>query len=245
MPKERESLKASAKNHLQFFAEIGAEFVAKRGPGALRGEARPAASPGARRPAGRPASGRDASLLVSLGEEVRACRRCRLGSLRNQAVPGEGGVETGLMFVGEGPGADEDLQGRPFVGRAGQLLTKIIEAMKYARSDVYITNIVKCRPPNNRAPLADEAEACSPFLLRQIEVIQPAVIVALGSVASGFFIPGEMKISALRGTFYDFGTVKVMPTYHPSYLVRNEGNRKLRKDVWDDMQKVMAFLGHK
>jgi uracil-DNA glycosylase family 4 len=240
LPKEPESLKDKVQNHLSFFAEIGAEFLARGPEGAPAGTGAPrvqTASP--RRTPG------DASLLIPLIEEVRVCRKCRLSQQRNKAVPGEGGIETGLMFVGEGPGADEDVQGRPFVGRAGQLLTKIIEAMRYRREDVYITNIVKCRPPNNRVPAADEIEACHPYLLRQIEIVQPRVIVALGSVAAGFFVPGGMKISSLRGGFYDFGPVKVMPTYHPSYLVRNEGNRKLRKDVWDDMQKVMALLGKK
>jgi DNA polymerase len=160
-------------------------------------------------------------------------------------VPGEGAIDSGLMFVGEGPGAEENNQGRPFVGRAGQLLTKIIEAMQFSRRDVFITNIVKCQPPGNRTPLAEEIKTCTPYLLRQIEVIQPDVIVALGSVAASYFVPGDMKISSLRGTFYDFQGIKVMPTFHPSYLVRNEGNRKLKKDVWDDMQKVMALLGKK
>ena len=240
MPKKPESLRDKVQNHLSFFAEIGAEFLARdpeRPPAGKKDAPAPRAA----------ASGapRDATLLAPLTEEVRACQRCRLGQLRTRAVPGEGGLDSGLMFVGEGPGADEDLQGRPFVGVAGQLLTKIIEAMRFRREEVYIANIVKCRPPNNRAPLPDEVEACHPYLLLQIEIIQPRVIVALGGVAAGFFIPGDMKISSLRGTFYDFGPIKVMPTFHPSYLKRNEGNKKLRKDVWDDMQKVMALLGKK
>ncbi len=225
MPRKPEGLRQKVRDHLSFLEEIGAEFAAKTRC--------------------RSSVARDASDLTPLVEEVRVCQRCRLGSLRTRAVPGEGGLESGLMFVGEGPGADEDVQGRPFVGRAGQLLTKIIEAMKFQRSEVYITNIVKCRPPNNRAPLPDEVEACHPYLLRQIEIIRPQVIVALGAVAAGFFIPGEMKISALRGSFFDFGPVKVMPTFHPSYLVRNEGNSELKKKVWADMKKVMACLGKK
>ncbi len=242
MPIKPESLRDKVQNHLSFFAEIGAEFLA-RGP--ERPPAGTKAAPAAPAAAGEPRAPGDASLLAPLIEEVRVCQNCRLGRLRTRAVPGEGGIDSGLMFVGEGPGADEDMQGRPFVGVAGQLLTKIIEAMRFRREEVYIANIVKCRPPNNRAPLPDEVEACHPYLLRQIEIIRPRVIVALGGVASGFFIPGDMKISSLRGTFYDFGPIKVMPTYHPSYLKRNEGNKKLRKDVWDDMQKVMALLGKK
>jgi uracil-DNA glycosylase family 4 len=180
-----------------------------------------------------------------LEEKVHACRLCPLGAGRTHAVPGEGSRATELMFVGEGPGRDEDAQGRPFVGRAGQLLTKIIEAMHTKREEVYITNVVKCRPPENRTPLPAEVEACGPYLLRQIELVGPRVIVALGKTATDFFVPGRMSMGERRGRFTDFRGVKVMPTYHPSYLVRNEGNRELKRQVWDDMQKVMELLGKK
>lgn len=239
MPKKPEGLRDKVRNQLSFLEEIGAEFVARR-PGLPQDRAAGVHDPGPR-----PKPLRDATLLVRLNEEVLVCQKCGLGKLRNRAVPGEGGIDSGLMFVGEGPGAEENIQGRPFVGRAGQLLTRIIEAMQFSRPEVYITNIVKCQPPGNRNPLTDEVEACRPYLLRQIEIIQPAVIVALGAVPAHFFVPGDMRISSLRGTFFDYGSIKVMPTYHPSYLVRNEGNRKLKKDVWDDMKKVMAFLGKK
>jgi DNA polymerase len=149
------------------------------------------------------------------------------------------------MFVGEGPGRDEDIQGRPFVGRAGQLLTKIIKAMNYDREDVYITNIVKCRPPNNREPNPREIEECKGYLLEQIDLINPRVIVTLGNVSAHFFIPTKLGVTALRGNFCPFNDILVMPTFHPSYLVRNERNRQLRKMVWEDMKKVMAFLGKK
>jgi len=187
----------------------------------------------------------DVSPLHGLIEEILRCTKCPLAQSRQKAVPGEGNIRTELMFVGEGPGRDEDLQGRPFVGRAGQLLTKIINAMKLQREEVYITNIVKCRPPNNRNPQADEIASCREYLQRQIDIIRPRVIVTLGKVAADFFIDNKLGMTALRGEFQDFGDVKIMPTFHPAYLIRNEGNKILRKMVWEDMQKVMAFLDKK
>lgn len=180
-----------------------------------------------------------------LEEEILHCTRCRLAESRHKAVPGEGNVRTAIMFVGEAPGRDEDIQGRPFVGRAGQLLTKIINAMKFQRDEVYITNIVKCRPPNNRNPQADEVASCKEYLVRQIDLIRPRVIVTLGRVATDFFITSKLGMTALRGEFQNFGDIKIMPTFHPAYLIRNEGNRIIRKMVWEDMQKVMAFLDKK
>jgi len=244
--KKPENLRQKVRDTLDFFDEIGVEFVSRDSTkAAAKGKTVASKTPPSAGIAGAPAVARDAALLVPIAEEILACQKCPLSRNRAHAVPGEGSIDSGLMFVGEGPGAEENIQGRPFVGRAGQLLTKIIEAMHFTRQDVFIANIVKCQPPGNRAPLHGEIDACAPYLLRQLKVIQPAVIVALGSVAANYFVPGEMKISSLRGTFYDFQGSKVMPTYHPSYLVRNEGNRKLRKDVWDDMQKVMALLGKK
>ena len=149
------------------------------------------------------------------------------------------------MFVGEAPGRDEDIQGRPFVGRAGQLLTKIIHAMKFKREEVYITNIVKCRPPENRNPHKEEIEMCQDYLREQLEMIKPEVIVTLGKVAADHFIQSKLGMTALRGSFYEFNNIKVMPTFHPSYLIRNEGNKEIKKMVWEDMKKVMAFLGKK
>jgi DNA polymerase len=147
------------------------------------------------------------------------------------------------MFVGEGPGHDEDVQGRPFVGRAGQLLTRIITAMGYERSMVFIANIVKCRPPDNRVPHQDEVAACSPFLLDQIAAIRPRIIVTLGKSATDFFVPSVRGMTERRGQFQEWHGLLVMPTFHPSYLVRNEGNQGLKKMVWDDMKQVMAKLG--
>ena len=183
--------------------------------------------------------------VLSLEETILNCQKCPLSQTRTHAVPGEGDLNTDLMFVGEGPGRDEDSQGRPFVGRAGKLLTKIIHAMKFQREEVYITNIVKCRPPGNRNPQGNEIASCKDYLLAQIELIDPKVIVTLGRVATDFFIHSSLGMTALRGDFYDFENIKVMPTFHPSYLIRNEGNKNLKKMVWEDMKKVMAFLGKK
>jgi DNA polymerase len=166
-----------------------------------------------------------------------------LAGLRHQAVPGEGRAAAELMFVGEAPGEEEDLQGRPFVGRAGHLLDRIIAAMRFRREEVFIANILKCRPPNNRDPRQEEISACSPYLLRQVELIQPKVIVALGKPAANFFSGGSSAIGLLRGRFLDFHGIRVMPTYHPAFLLRNEDNRTFKQHTWDDMKQVMALLG--
>ena len=183
--------------------------------------------------------------LVAVDREILACRLCPLYKQRTQAVPGEGNRSAELMFIGEGPGRDEDLQGRPFVGRAGQLLRRIIAAMKYREDEVYITNVVKCRPPDNRVPHREEAEACSPYLVRQIELIRPRVIVTLGKTPTDYFLPSREGMTSRRGHFGDYRGIPVMPTFHPSYLVRNEANRELKRMVWEDMQQVMALLGRK
>lgn len=176
-------------------------------------------------------------------EDIRAaignCDRCKLCKARKNIVFGVGNPKAKLMFIGEGPGHDEDMQGIPFVGRAGQLLTKIIEAMGYRRDDVYIGNIVKCRPPNNRNPEPDEVAACIPFLIRQAELIKPKVIVCLGSVAVQNLLGTEAKITGLRGKFKEWQGIPVMPTYHPAFLLRNPN---MKKPVWEDMQAVMKML---
>ncbi len=205
---------------LKFFSQLGAEFVSS------------------------PSSSKD-SPYFSLKERILNCQKCPLSQGRKNAVPGEGNLGTELVFVGEAPGRDEDIQGRPFVGRAGQLLTKIIHAMQFKREEVYITNIVKCRPPENRNPHKQEIEMCQDYLREQLEMIKPGVIVTLGRVAADCFIQSKLGMTALRGSFYEFNNIKVMPTFHPSYLIRNEGNKELRKMVWEDMKKVMAFLGKK
>lgn len=179
--------------------------------------------------------------LSEIREELGDCTRCRLCETRKSIVFGEGNPRARLVFVGEGPGRDEDIQGRPFVGRAGQLLTKIIRAMKLERKDVYICNVVKCRPPGNRNPQPDEVASCEPFLMKQIESINPEVIVSLGSVATGLMLKlKNFKMGQLRGTFHQYGDSKLMITYHPAALLRNPS---LKKPVWEDMKLVMRELG--
>ncbi|HIA65105.1 TPA: uracil-DNA glycosylase [Candidatus Poribacteria bacterium] len=174
-----------------------------------------------------------------LRQEANGCKKCELHATRTNVVFGTGNENADLMFIGEAPGRDEDEKGEPFVGRAGQLLTKVIEAMELTRDKVYIANVIKCRPPNNRNPKHTEIESCEPYLIRQIELIKPKVICALGTFAAQMLLRTEAKISALRGHFHEYRGIKVMPTYHPAYLLRNPGGKR---EVWEDMQKVMAEL---
>jgi DNA polymerase len=183
---------------------------------------------------------RRADTLETLRAEIGDCRRCKLWPGRTHLVFGVGNPRARLMFVGEGPGRDEDLQGEPFVGRAGQLLTEIItKGMKLRREDVYIANVIKCRPPENRNPEPDEITSCQPFLLRQIEIISPKVLVALGTFAAQTLLGLRVPISRLRGHWYDYHGIKLMPTLHPAYLLRNPNDKKL---VWADIKIVMAEL---
>lgn len=178
--------------------------------------------------------------LVAVRADVGDCTRCRLCQKRKNIVFGAGNPDAHLMFIGEGPGADEDEQGMPFVGRAGQLLTKVINAMGLTRDDVYISNVVKCRPPNNRNPLPDEVATCIPFLKQQAKIIVPKAIVCLGSVATQNLLGTEEKITRIRGHFTKWQDIPVMPTYHPAFLLRNPN---MKKPVWEDMMVVMKFLG--
>jgi len=178
--------------------------------------------------------------LLRIREDLGECTRCKLHKHRHTIVFGDGNPKAELVFVGEGPGADEDAQGLPFVGRAGKLLTQMIEAMGLQRKDVYICNIVKCRPPENRTPEDDEISTCSPFLLRQLDVISPKVIVCLGAVAAKTLLKTNRGISQFRGQWLDFHSSKLMATYHPAYLLRNPN---AKPEVWKDLQKVMAVLG--
>src|SRR6266851_2080892 len=178
--------------------------------------------------------------LLKTREDLGECTRCKLHSTRHKIVFGDGNPKAELVFVGEGPGADEDAQGLPFVGRAGKLLTQMIEAMGLQRKDVYICNVVKCRPPENRLPEKDEVATCSPFLLRQIDVIAPKVIVCLGSVAAQTLLETNRGISQFRGQWLEFRGRKLLATYHPAYLLRNPN---AKGEVWKDLQKVMTVLG--
>ena len=178
--------------------------------------------------------------LERIREDIGDCTRCRLHRSRSKIVFGVGNPKAELVFVGEGPGHDEDVQGIPFVGRAGQLLTQIIEAMGLKRDDVYICNVVKCRPPENRTPEKDEIATCSPFLIRQLATIQPKVIVCLGNVAAQTLLGTHKGISHLRGQWFDYRGTRLIATYHTAYLLRNPN---AKGEVWKDMQKVMAVLG--
>lgn len=180
--------------------------------------------------------------LKAIREDLGDCTRCRLHKGRKNLVFGVGNVNADIMFVGEGPGADEDEQGEPFVGRAGQLLNNMISAMGIQRQDVYIANIVKCRPPGNRTPERDECDTCSPFLLRQIEVIRPKVIVALGAVAAKNLLAVNDSMANLRGRWYDFRGAHLLVTYHPAFLLRDP---RQKKEAWKDLQMVMKYLGLK
>jgi DNA polymerase len=178
------------------------------------------------------------AIRVDLGD----CTRCRLSKGRKNIVFGVGNVDADIMFVGEGPGADEDEQGEPFVGRAGQLLNNMISAMGIKREDVYIANVVKCRPPGNRTPERDECDTCSPFLMKQIETVKPKVIVALGAVAAKTLLGVNDSMAKLRGQIYDFKNTKLAVTYHPAYLLRDP---RQKAEAWKDLQMVMKYLGMK
>lgn len=188
--------------------------------------------------------------LKELQESIAGCTGCKLSTTRKNIVFGEGNPDARIMFIGEGPGKDEDIQGRPFVGRAGLLLTAIIEkGMKMKRSDVYIANVVKCRPTVNlegtrdRPPEDDEKEACGDYLKKQISIIRPEVIITLGNPATRFLLNTKEGITRMRGTWYTYDEIPVMPTFHPSYILRNGGDSSpLKKQVWEDIKKVLEYL---
>lgn len=177
--------------------------------------------------------------LNKIRADMADCRLCNLGKTRKNLVFGDGNPQAKIVFVGEAPGADEDEQGLPFVGRAGQLLTKIIEAMGLSREEVYICNILKCRPPQNRNPLPEEIAACEPFLKQQLKSISPQIICALGTFAAKTLLKTDVPISVLRGRFHSYEGIKLMPTYHPAYLLRNPA---AKKTVWEDVQLIMKEL---
>jgi DNA polymerase len=187
------------------------------------------------------ASGDHAAVLQVLAEEVAGCTRCgELAATRTKTVFGAGRPDARICFFGEAPGAEEDASGEPFVGRAGQLLTKIIEACRLRREDVYILNVLKCRPPGNRTPAADEVANCRGFFERQFEVIKPEYICCLGTTAAQALLQTAEPIGRLRKRWFSYGTAKVICTYHPSYLLRNPA---AKRDVWDDMRVMMADMG--
>jgi DNA polymerase len=237
-------------NHLRFYEELGVTGI-NRDPkwraraGSTHGRA--AAGPVAGAAAGQATEAMvvrfarsEQEVLDAVRAEIGDCTRCKLHRLgRRQIVFGVGNPSANLMFVGEAPGGDEDIQGIPFVGRAGQLLTKIIEAIQLRRDDVYIANVIKCRPPENRNPDPDEVETCEPFLFQQIDAIRPRVIVALGTFAARALLKTQDPISRLRGRVFDYRGAKLVPTFHPAFLLRSPDRKR---DVWEDMKKVRALL---
>ncbi len=192
-----------------------------------------------------PDSSAEQDSLKAIINEISTCVKCALHRTRNHVVPGEGASNPKIMFIGEGPGEQEDRQGRPFVGDAGNLLDRIIEKMGFKRESVYIANIVKCRPPKNRTPHEAEAKACIPFLKRQVELLKPMVIVCLGKTATNFLLEADYAISRVRGKNFDYQGIPVIPTFHPSFILHQrskEATSKAKWDVWNDMQKVLELL---
>jgi len=229
--------------HLTFAAELGVAGVSRDPAWRTRAETlvlSPETLEGSKDEHAVMFSKNPAEALAAVRAEIGDCTRCKLHTLgRSQVVFGVGNPDADLMFVGEAPGADEDVQGVPFVGRAGQLLTKIIEAIELKREDVYIANVIKCRPPQNRNPEPDEVETCEPFLFQQIAVIKPKVIVALGKFAAQALLRTDAPISRLRGRVFEYRGAKLIPTFHPAYLLRNPSSKR---EVWEDMKLVRSLL---
>jgi DNA polymerase len=233
--------------HLRFAAELGVAGTSRDATWRKRGTGNANPPPAEREffqseatPQPVEFSKSPADALAAIRADIGDCTRCKLHTLgRTQVVFGVGNPQADLMFVGEAPGADEDVQGIPFVGRAGQLLTKIIEAIELKREDVYIANVIKCRPPGNRNPEPDEVETCEPFLFRQIDVIKPKVIVALGKFAAQALLRSDAPISRLRGRVFEYRGAKLIPTFHPAYLLRNPSSKR---EVWEDMKLVKSLL---
>jgi DNA polymerase len=227
--------------HLQWFKELGVAGVSRESAWREReditatnvGEVTPLSSKGVEQPV-------TGGTLQNIRNELGDCTRCKLHELgRKQIVFGTGDEQAKLMFVGEAPGRDEDIKGIPFVGRAGQLLTKIIESIDLSRESVYIANVIKCRPPQNRNPEVDEVETCQPFLFSQIDAIKPKVIVALGTFAAQTLLESSETISRLRGNVYEYRGASLIPTFHPAFLLRSPSRKR---DVWEDMKKVRELL---
>ena len=234
--------KGQLAEHLRFYQELGVTGISTDGKWRSRATSGvpPSTSDLSRATSVVPLTTESTTILLAIREDIGDCTRCKLHAQgRTQIVFGVGNPDADLMFVGEAPGADEDIQGIPFVGRAGQLLTKIIEAIGLSRDQVYIANVIKCRPPGNRNPDPDEVETCEPFLFRQIDAIKPRVVVALGTFAAKALLKTQDPISRLRGRIYDFRGAKLIPTFHPAFLLRSP---ERKRDVWEDMKKVRALL---
>ena len=237
---------ASLRRYLEELKETGVDGIPYAPPGVVQPSVAPvsAEAPDAPLPPLAAVLAHETPPARETLDEIRSdlgeCQRCTLGKGRTRLVFGVGNPAARILFVGEAPGRDEDLQGEPFVGEAGQLLTKIIEAMGLSRGDVYICNVLKCRPPGNRDPLPEEIEACGSYLLRQVKAIAPGAIVALGTFAAQMLLGTKEPISRLRGHFHDYHDVPLMPTFHPAFLLRNP---ERKREVWEDVKQVMRKLG--
>jgi len=229
--------------HLRFYQELGVTGISRDAKWRRRDDsARPSADAAAEAEAIPVTLARTTvEALASIRQDLGDCTRCKLHTQgRKQIVFGVGNPTADLMFVGEAPGADEDAQGIPFVGRAGQLLTKMIEAMGFARDEVYIANVLKCRPPGNRNPEPDEIATCEPFLFRQLASVEPKVVIALGAFAARTLLKTDAPISRLRGRVFDYRGAKLIPTFHPSFLLRSPG---YKREAWEDLKKALVLLG--
>jgi DNA polymerase len=240
--------------HLRFYQELGVTGISddrrwrQRGDAVSAHRAEEEASPGASAARADDHASRRVTLsrstaeaLAGIRQELGECTRCKLHALgRTQIVFGVGNPTADLMFVGEAPGADEDIQGEPFVGRAGQLLTKMIEAMGFRRDEVYIANVLKCRPPGNRNPEPDEIATCEPFLFQQLASVEPKVVIALGAFAARTLLKTDSPISRLRGRVFDYRGAKLIPTFHPSFLLRSPG---YKREAWEDLKLALSLLG--
>ena len=224
--------------HVEFFTELGVDGVSRDPAWSRRGDVGVVEDDtigGVLVPRPDLVRQKLSEIRSNLGE----CTRCKLHTGRTNLVFGVGDPEADLMFVGEAPGRDEDLQGEPFMGRAGQLLTKIIASIGLSRSDVYFANVIKCRPPNNRNPESDEVGTCEPFLFQQVDAVRPRVVIALGAFAIRTLLRTSQPISALRGQVFDYRGAKLVPTFHPAFLLRSPDRKR---DVWEDMKKVRGLL---
>jgi DNA polymerase len=257
MNDDRADLKEIARLAGDLLERLAEEGIDRISPGAFAGPM--TAHPGNGFPPESPASGtafrpaepaKKASVPDSAGADIAAalkkiegtvskCRKCGLSKTRNKTVFGAGSTRPPVLFIGEAPGAEEDRQGLPFVGRAGQLLTKMLECVGFRREDVYITNVLKCRPPGNRDPHPGEVECCEPYLLEQLALLKPRLICALGRHAAQTLLKTDTGINKLRGTFHEYHGVRILPTFHPAYLLRNPADKR---KAWDDLKKVRAFV---
>lgn len=233
MKKELAEIIKALKNYMKLEEESGLQEIS------LKGLLAPAKGSDVKTMPGKVLYEDRVSALAKLEQEIRICHDCELYKTRRNVVFGNGNPQAHLMFIGEAPGLEEDVQGRPFVGRAGQLLTKIIEAIGMKREDVYIANCLKCRPPKNRTPLPSEIVACRNYLIQQIDIVKPKVICCLGRPASQTLLMTDLPIGRIRGKFYDYHGIKVMPTFHPAYLLRNPSEKRL---VWEDMKRIRDEL---